>query len=91
MKARRRIVGRTMRPALQFRAARRSRVRVCLLERDPPLEDDPTRARHGEQVAVPGGLGRAAGQGAVRAVVVDKLVKADEKAQALAISGAALR
>jgi hypothetical protein len=32
-----------------------------------------------------------AGQGAVRAVVVDKLVKAGEKAQALATSGAALR
>ena len=59
--------------------------------RHPPLKHHSARARHGEQIAIAGGVGRVGGQCAVRAVVVDKLVKAGEKAQALALSGAALR
>ena len=42
-------------------------------ERHPPLKHHPARARDGEQVAVPGGLGCVAGQGAVRAMIVDEL------------------
>ena len=36
-------------------------VELDIVWRDPPLECDPTRARHGEQVAIPGGLGRVTG------------------------------
>jgi hypothetical protein len=35
----------------------------------------PTRTRHGEQVAIPRGLGCIASHGTVRAVVVDELFK----------------
>jgi len=46
----------------------------------PPLKHHPARARHGEQVAVPGGFRRVARQGAVGAVVVDELFKVSEEA-----------
>ena len=44
----------------------------------PPLKHHPARARHGEQVAIPGGLGRVAGQRAVRAMIVDEICEVGE-------------
>jgi hypothetical protein len=41
----------------------------------PPLKHHPTRARHGEQITVPGGLGRITGQGAVPTMIVDEVFK----------------
>jgi len=41
------------------------KVSVSILGRDPPLKHHPARARHREQIAIPPGLGGAAGQGAV--------------------------
>jgi hypothetical protein len=45
--------------------------------RDPPLKDDSTRAGDSEQVPIPRGL-RGGGQGTVRAVIVDELLKVGE-------------
>src|SRR5204862_7277944 len=53
-----------------------------ILRRHPPLKHLATRARHRKQVAVPGGLRRIARQGAVRAVVADKLFEVDEQRHA---------
>ena len=58
---------------------RPQQVQLGFLRRDPPLKHHPTRTCHGEQVAVPGGLGGVAGQGAVRAMVVDEVLKVGEK------------
>jgi len=58
---------------------RPQQVQLGFLRRDPPLKHHPTRTCHGEQVAVPGGLGGVAGQGAVRAMVVDELLKVGEE------------
>src|SRR2546427_7129939 len=41
--------------------------------RHPPPKHHPTRARHGDQVAVPGGHGRVTGHRAVGAMAVDEL------------------
>ena len=48
-----------------FKTGQRNQVGFCVLGRHPPLKHHPTRTRHGEQVAVPGGLGDVAGQGVV--------------------------
>jgi hypothetical protein len=42
------------------------KVSVRFLRRHPPLKHHPTGTHHGEQVAIPGGLGRVGGQWAVR-------------------------
>ena len=47
--------------------------------RYPALKHESTRAHHGEQLAVPGGLGRVAGHGAVWAVIVNELFKVGEE------------
>jgi hypothetical protein len=51
------------------------KVSLSILWRDPPLKHHPTRARHRQQVAIPGGLGRITGQRAVRAMVSDEVFK----------------
>ena len=51
----------------------------CISERHPPLKHHPARTRHGEQIRIPGGLGRIAGQDAVLAMIVDELLKVSEE------------
>jgi hypothetical protein len=46
---------------------------------DPPLKHHSTGARHGKQVAIPGGIGRIGGQGAVGAMVVDEVFEVVEE------------
>ena len=53
-----------------------------VLRRDPPLEGDATRARHGEEVAVLRGLGRVGGQDTVWPMVGDKFLRSESKAVA---------
>jgi hypothetical protein len=48
------------------------KVSVRILGRDPPLKHHSTRARHGEQIAIPRRLRGVGGQGAVGVVVVDE-------------------
>jgi len=51
------------------------KISVGFVWRHPPPKDHPTRARHGGQVAVPGGLGRVTCQCAVEAMSPDELPK----------------
>jgi hypothetical protein len=48
---------------------------VSILWRHPPLKHHPTRARHREQIAIPGWWGGVGGQCTVRAVIVDELLE----------------
>src|SRR2546427_201362 len=70
-----------------FETGQRNQVGFCVHGRHPPLKHHPTRARHGEQVAVPGGLGCVAGQRAVRAVVVDEVFKVGEEGHSITLRG----
>src|SRR6266849_6152224 len=58
----------------------------CIPERHPPLEHHPTRARHREQVAVPGRLGRVAGQRAMPAMITNELFNVDEESHRITSS-----
>ena len=49
------------------------KVSVRILRRHPSLKHHPTRARHGEQIAIPRGLLGVGGQGAAGTVIVDEL------------------
>jgi len=53
------------------------RVYISIQGRHPPLKHETARARHGEQIAVPGRLGGVSYQRAVWPVVVDELLKID--------------
>src|SRR5262245_26130805 len=61
-------------------------IRVGVRRRDPPPEYHSELACHGQQVAVPRGLGRVARHPAVRAVGADELLKVGEQSHGLPIS-----
>ena len=64
-------------------AGKTEKISVGFFRRDPPLKYHPTRARHREQIAVPGWRGGVAGQRAVGAVIVDELFKVGEQVHRL--------
>ena len=59
----------------RFELRPRDQVGISVYGCHPPLEDHATRACHGEPIAVPRGRSGVGGQGTVRAVVVDELLK----------------
>ena len=58
----------------------------CIPERHPPLEHHSAGTRHGEQVAVPGRLGRVAGQRAMPAMITNELFNVDEESHRITSS-----
>ena len=53
-------------------AGKAEKISIGFFRCHPPLKLHPTRARHGEQIAVPSGSGRIGGQGTVEAMILDK-------------------
>ena len=58
----------------------------CIPERHPPLEHHSAGTRHGEQVAVPGRLGRVAGQRAMPAMITNELFNVGEESHRITSS-----
>ena len=58
----------------------------CIPERHPPLEHHSAGTRHGEQVAVPGRLGRVTGQRAMPAMITNELFNVGEESHRITSS-----
>ena len=66
-------------------------VHIRLFRRHPPLKHHPTRARHDDQVAVPRGRARAAGQRAVWTMVGDEFLGICQRCHRAGVLRALLR
>jgi hypothetical protein len=78
------LVGAKLTPAArqsQFSVERRQTQQICVrfLGRNPPPKHHTTLTRHREQVAIPRWLRRITGERAVRAVIVNELLKVSEE------------
>ena len=62
-------------------------VQFGVQRRNPPLKHHPTRARHGEQVAVPRRLRGVGGHGTVGAVGVDEVDEVGQQSYVAMTSG----
>ena len=71
--------------SVQLRYA--EQIQISTLRRDPPLEHHATRARHGQQMAIPRGLGGVGRESAVDPVILDELGQVREEAHAAMKAG----